>query len=228
MGRPQLIVFNTTDDRKVLTLPDGSQIQLEKASSISYTQHFGSSNRELTLTGEAFFNVNTDGKHPFVINTAAIKTTVLGTSFNMSVREGEAPKVVVVSGKIQVKAKAKGTATEDNAVILTANKEVVFNLSTNEPTIIDGTDDARFYAMKSAGKFSYKDVRISDIARDIERLYNVKIDVKESLAGCLWNGDLYPAEGLMQMLDFLTAPNSGSVKVIANEKEYMITGSCPK
>jgi transmembrane sensor len=90
-------VFATKSERQTLQLPDGSVVHLEKGSSITFPEYFGKKNREVTLKGEAFFEINHDAKHPFIISSSLINTTVLGTSFNMEVHEGNMARVVVVS-----------------------------------------------------------------------------------------------------------------------------------
>src|SRR5690606_18082388 len=64
-------------------LPDGSKVTLNSNSSISYTEGFTESTREIKLKGEAFFQVTKDPARPFIVHTGNIATTALGTSFNI-------------------------------------------------------------------------------------------------------------------------------------------------
>jgi len=75
-----------TTDFQTLQLPDGSTITLNAGSQIKYKKDFNTNHRSLTMTGEAYFDVQ-NGNTPFVIQTNQGQVTVLGTSFNVRSRE---------------------------------------------------------------------------------------------------------------------------------------------
>jgi ferric-dicitrate binding protein FerR (iron transport regulator) len=81
----ETLVTQTTDFR-TLQLPDGSTITLNAGSQIKYKKDFNADHRSLTMTGEAYFDVQ-KGNTPFVIQTNQGQVTVLGTSFNVRSRE---------------------------------------------------------------------------------------------------------------------------------------------
>ena len=81
----ETLVTQTTDFR-TLKLPDGSTISLNAGSQIKYKKDFNTDHRSLTMTGEAYFDVQ-NGNTPFVIQTNQGQVTVLGTSFNVRSRE---------------------------------------------------------------------------------------------------------------------------------------------
>ena len=81
----ETLVTQTTDFR-TLQLPDGSTITLNAGSQIKYKKDFNTDHRSLTMTGEAYFDVQ-NGNTPFVIHTNQGQVTVLGTSFNVRSRE---------------------------------------------------------------------------------------------------------------------------------------------
>jgi transmembrane sensor len=84
------------------TLPDGSLISLNKNSQLSYPSSFNGEQREVTLNGEAFFDVSHDAEHPFVIHTEMMDVKVLGTSFNVRAYPGgDSVHVSVNTGKVQ-------------------------------------------------------------------------------------------------------------------------------
>jgi len=86
-----------TEARTAVTLPDQSKIILNQGATLSYEEDF--SPRELTLTGEAFFEVTHDPANPFIIYTSATETKVLGTSFNINNTKNET-SVTVFTGKV--------------------------------------------------------------------------------------------------------------------------------
>ncbi|SEW42546.1 FecR family protein [Chitinophaga arvensicola] len=96
---------------KVIKLPDGSIVTLNENSELDYPATFQGKNREVSLKGEAFFEVVPDKSKPFLVRTGSIVTRVLGTSFNIKATGGTAPISVTVStGKVQVQ--------QDNKTVL--------------------------------------------------------------------------------------------------------------
>ena len=94
---------NPRGQKSISILPDGTKIHLNAESELIIDSLFGHSDRKVYLTGEAYFDVTENKSKPFVIWTKELKTTVLGTSFNIRSfeDEGEA-SIVVVSGNVKV------------------------------------------------------------------------------------------------------------------------------
>ena len=96
-----VIAMHSEESVLIDTLPDGSLVTLNKHSSLSYPEDFGSNTREVTLEGEAFFNVTPDRSKPFVIKANEASVRVVGTSFNVSSTD-ERTEVVVETGIVEV------------------------------------------------------------------------------------------------------------------------------
>lgn len=90
------------DDIRLLCLSDGTRVWLNENSEIGYPVQFAKNERLVTLKGEAFFEVKRDPSRPFIITSGTIKTTVLGTSFNVKAYDENKPEVNVRTGKVQV------------------------------------------------------------------------------------------------------------------------------
>jgi ferric-dicitrate binding protein FerR (iron transport regulator) len=102
------------------TLPDGSVITLNKRSSLHYNSSYNSKDRDVQLSGEAFFAVTPNRELPFIIRTGEVQVEVLGTSFN--VREApDKTEIIVETGKVRVK---KGNVT---AYLQAGEKAVLYN-----------------------------------------------------------------------------------------------------
>ena len=98
--------------RSDVLLPDGSRIRLNSASRVSYSTEYGKTNRDISLDGEAFFEVAKNAELPFVVSTGNISVEALGTKFNVrSYRDGD-ETVTIVEGKVLT------TAGESEAVLL--------------------------------------------------------------------------------------------------------------
>jgi ferric-dicitrate binding protein FerR (iron transport regulator) len=131
-GRQEQLSEVTTREgsRTNLYLPDGTRVWLNAASRITYAKDFGAAGaREVTLSGEAFFDVARNPARPFVIHTSRVDIKVLGTSFNIKSYPTEnTTEAVLVRGSIEVDIHNR------------ANKTVI--LKPNEKLIIDNDDSA--------------------------------------------------------------------------------------
>jgi ferric-dicitrate binding protein FerR (iron transport regulator) len=91
---------------RCITLPDGSKILLHKTARLDYSAGFTASRREVTLHGEAYFDIHKDTR-PFIVHSGAIRTTVLGTAFNINANDERDIVITVTKGKVKVE-NAKG------------------------------------------------------------------------------------------------------------------------
>ena len=85
-----------------VTLPDGSVVSLNEKSTIRYPKQFVGNERNVELTGEAFFQVKRDTLHPFIIKAADAHVKVLGTSFSVNTLNCNRVEVIVATGKVEV------------------------------------------------------------------------------------------------------------------------------
>lgn len=81
------VVTTRPDSRSMVTLPDGSTVWLNSASKIAYNKDYGEHRRDVTLTGEAYFDVTHDPKMPLVVHARGVAIVVLGTAFNVRAYE---------------------------------------------------------------------------------------------------------------------------------------------
>lgn len=102
---PAVAAQNLPADR-CITLPDGSKILLHKTARLDYKSGFTANRREVTLHGEAYFDIHKDTR-PFIVHTGAIRTTVLGTAFNINANDERDIVITVTKGKVKVE-NAKG------------------------------------------------------------------------------------------------------------------------
>lgn len=158
---------NKAGERKVIHLSDGSTIHLGAASQLQYPEQFTGATREITLRGEAFFDIATDPVHPFIIHTGTIATTVLGTSFKIAAFEGQPLVVAVATGKVSVADSSKG-----QLAILTAGKQVSWNHEQASLENIRAEDVAGW----QNGRLVFNNQTLQEVATTLERWYDVKID----------------------------------------------------
>ncbi len=114
------------------TLPDGTVVTLNKHASIKYPKNFSCDTREVTLDGEAFFNVTPNKSKPFIIHANEADVQVVGTSFNVKSSTAET-EVIVETGVVQVSKKQLG-------VILKPKEKATVKQSVEQP-VKEQTDD---------------------------------------------------------------------------------------
>lgn len=171
----QLILQETITrvaERKIITLADGSVIILNNDSKLKYPKVFNDTLREVYLEGEAFFEVAKNKLKPFVVKTGKLSVKVLGTSFNIKhYKADENINVVVATGKVGVKA-----AGNQNTWLLTPGNQLLYNkLTTN---VVQNLVDPSDYTAWKRSELIFKDERLEDICKRLERWYDVKITIR--------------------------------------------------
>lgn len=155
------------------TLPDGSRVQLNADSKIRYAKTFGEKERVVNLEGEAFFEVN-PGEIPFVVRTENARTSVLGTKFNVKFR-GEKTSVIVCSGRVRL---SSNKSNEGVTLIHDQKSEIT---STGNPMQAREVDAARALGWME-GVLVFENEPLRNVMREIERQYDVRIDLDKRLA----------------------------------------------
>lgn len=110
-----------------LTLPDGSQVWLNAASTIKYPSKFTGDARIVEISGEAYFDIRNDKQHPFKVRSKGQEIQVLGTAFNVAAYPGEAEtKTTLVEGKVRLTSASRSentTPSSNESVILSAGEQ---------------------------------------------------------------------------------------------------------
>ncbi|MCV9929786.1 FecR domain-containing protein [Flavobacterium sp. LS1R49] len=156
-----------------ITLADGTQIWLNAGSRLKYPNEFKGGTREVYLTGEAFFDVAKDKKHPFIIHTDKMDTKVLGTSFNVQAYpEQTTQEVSVLTGRVNV----KSTVTEEN-VYVTPGQKVIFKSKNNK---LKAFSDIPVNSISLWRKniIVFEDTPLPEVIATINRNYNVAIEIE--------------------------------------------------
>jgi ferric-dicitrate binding protein FerR (iron transport regulator) len=152
-------------------LSEGSKVTVNSNSRLTYPKKFQRDKREVTLKGEAFFEVAKDPERPFIINAGKIRVEVLGTSFNVKAYENlEQVEVVVSTGKVAVYSHDK----PDEKVVLVKGQKAIFYKSS---TKIEATlnEDINFASWKTK-EIIFEDTPMPEVIRIINEIY--KSDLK--------------------------------------------------
>lgn len=148
-------------------LPDGSEVQLNAGSSISYTPYWWKGNRTLQLEGEAFFKVKKGSK--FQVQSEQGKTEVLGTSFNIYAR-AEDYVVACQTGKVLV------TSPYQDSVYLLPQEKAIWR---NQRLEKEPQHPQEMAWRRQA--FSFDNVALSKVIKELERQYAIEITLAPNL-----------------------------------------------
>jgi transmembrane sensor len=166
------IVVKTTSERRQVQLPDGSIVYLAPNSNLQVSGDFGRQKRELSLTGEAFFDVKHDAKKPFIVSTANnLKVNVLGTSFNVYSRKNINEEIKVATGLV-------GVVGSNSTTFLKAGEQLNYSLTNNVAR--KSRVDARDAISLQNGTLYFSKSTTKQIAEKLERYYNIHIQVAPS------------------------------------------------
>lgn len=167
-GQRYIVVLTKNNQHREVILSDGSHVQLNCGSRIACYRNFSDTLRQLTLSGEAFFDITPDKSRPFVIQTENARVRVLGTKFNVWAREKKT-RVVVQKGTVALCASDQ----DSGKVILNKNQMSSIENSALPQKPISVKADSLIGWI--SGKLIFDRTPLSEIVRELERWYNVKI-----------------------------------------------------
>ncbi|MEN7547733.1 FecR domain-containing protein [Rapidithrix thailandica] len=167
------VVYTTeAGQKRTLKLGDGSRIVLNAGSGVSFVKGFSADKREVTLEGEAFFEVAHDSTRPFTVYAQGIATTALGTSFNVNAYSNQELKVALTSGKVSVKHTQLKSVEE---LILEPGE--LANFTAEKQTITKSTFHPKLETAWVEGVIYFENSSLEHMEKTLERWYGVEIDL---------------------------------------------------
>jgi transmembrane sensor len=184
--------------RRFINLPDGSSVILNENSQIEIAENFNSNGkREVYLMGEAYFDIIQDLKRPFIVHTGKLKTTVLGTAFNVKSSAGaKTVTVTVTRGKVEV--------GDENQIfnVITPNQQIVFNEKDNN--VVKNPVLAESYIKWTNEDIYFDDVSIKDVAKQLQEHFDVSILFStEMIKSCKFSATFLKSQSLIQILNVI-------------------------
>lgn len=154
-------------------LPDGSRISLNTRSVLNYPEQFAGDIREVSIFGEAFFEVQPDLFRPFIIHTSGLDIQVVGTSFNVEAYPGAGfVKVAVNTGKVLV---YPAGVTPEKGTMLQAGETATYSQASGK--ILKGVvDDLNFLSWKT-GVLTFRETRLADVFKALEKKYETTFTI---------------------------------------------------
>lgn len=185
-----------------LVLPDSTEVWLNSGSTIRYSQGFGVRDRKVSLSGEGHFKVSKDPSRPFSVQTDELLLTVLGTSFNFRNYRNDAELVVCLEeGRVSLINKLKN---EEEKFLDPDNRYVL-----DKRTGIGGIQSVSSSkeASWTRGRLYFNEALLTDIAKALERCYNVEITIEgEDLKDSRFYGDFSRSDqGIDEIIEALSS-----------------------
>ncbi|NUN99242.1 MAG: FecR domain-containing protein [Saprospiraceae bacterium] len=212
------VAINTgAGERKEVTLPDGSIVWMNELSRIAYSRDF--EKREVSLEGEAFFDVRKANGKTFIIRSGEALTTVLGTSFNVRAYPEEGGvEVTVKTGKVELKA----AEASEQRLLLAPGDAGVFQKREKQVIKIDQRGNNSDAWKTRSLKFD--DVPVANVVRVLERYFEVEIETtNEAILKCQFKMDALQnpkLEQIFQLMDFTM-----EVTATKQKDKYVLSGN---
>jgi transmembrane sensor len=167
---------NPAGQKSTIYLSDGTKVILNAQSKLVYNEQFGTEKREVSLVGEAFFEVTKDTNKPFIVKSADLVTTVLGTSFNVNAYpEKNETQVAVITGKVAVEATSIiNEANTAQKIYLLPSEMATYSASDN--TLIPSTFSPEEITSWKDGIIYFKNTDEKLVLNKLEKWYGVEIE----------------------------------------------------
>ena len=194
-----------------LALSDGSKVWLNSMTELRFPVAFTGEERKVYLTGEAYFEVAPNSKHPFIVVTEeGMEVKVYGTEFNMSTYQHGVVQTVLVSGKVGIRVNATGKE------VMLAPKQMAEYSEKTGMVRVEEADPYRYIAWKD-GEFVFERETIEEIMERLGRWYDVKVFYEnESLKQKRFTGVISRYENIEQVLRLIEGPATLRFEVKGN------------
>lgn len=192
---PDWVTIAADGSRCPYKLPDGTLVVLNRGS-LSYPEEFAANQREVTLSGEGWFEVAPDSASPFVVATGTLRLMVLGTKFYFdSQTAGEKATVVLEEGKVAL----YHIAREQDAVILAPGEKA----AVAHDEITKTTNTNKNYIAWKTGRITFSNQPLSEVTEVLSKVYEKQIVLSNSaLANCKLTADFDQAslDAILQII----------------------------
>lgn len=205
-GEATTTLYNTMTTAKgrqyQLVLADGTRVWLNAASSITYPVDFTGQERNVTVTGEAYFEVSKNPHRPFnvTVNNGATVVQVLGTHFNINAYADE-PSITTTLLEGQVKISAYGQSK-----LLKVGQQAQTKAGEAKIDIENSADISSVVAWKDH-YFSFTDTDLPTIMREVARWYDLSVVYRGKMPEGTYSGKIERKLTLRQVLNLLQADN---------------------
>lgn len=214
LGQPQQReqTYTNWGGKSLVSLPDGSRVWLHTVTSLAYNTDFESEDRQVNVTGEAYFEVAPNKRKPFVVQTDGMKIIVHGTKFNVeSFPESENTFVSLIEGSVSLETNAEKR-------FLVPGETATFNKKSHSLHIEKG--DVEFSRSWADNQMVFNRKSLGYVCRFLSKWYNVNIDLAPELADKYMYTFTLRDEPLEEILRLMSRINP--IEYRFNEKNLLI------
>lgn len=199
-----------TEHKKII-LPDGSTVILNNNSTLEYPEKFTGATRTVTLKGEGYFDILHNPATPFIVQSGKLKTTVLGTAFNIkSGKDGNEIIVTVTTGKVSVSDEEKVLG------ILTPNEQMVFHTDEKKPDLVK-VQAAEIVQWQKNDLF-FENITMEQAAEILSQKFNTRITFSNDEGkNCRFTATFLKGESLDEIMKVITSFNDAAYKILPGE-----------
>jgi ferric-dicitrate binding protein FerR (iron transport regulator) len=159
-------------NRMRIILPDSTSIWLNNETKLRYASNFGKGNREVELSGEGFFDVHHDARHPFIVKVGEQKIKVLGTRFSVNAYpEDKFIETSLIEGSVAFESKPMANGNTD--FLLKPGYRLTYNKENSK--ITTQRIQSSYYQYWEKGVYAFKDESFESLAVKIKRIFNVEV-----------------------------------------------------
>lgn len=204
-------------ERKNVTLEDGTTVELNVASRLRVLEVFDAERREVTLEGEAFFDVAHDPDRPFLIRSGDAIVQVLGTAFSIEAYpEEDQVTVVVTEGRVSLRA---ATQPEVGATVLTPGD--LGQLAVHATEVTRQRVDTNDYLGWRQGVLLFRGTPLSAVARQLARWHDVNFTFEDEQLAALRLDATFEDQPLSEILDTIVAALDISYQIEGQQITFM-------
>ncbi len=195
-----------------MALADGSHVWLNAGSSITYPIAFVGNDRNVTITGEAYFEIAHDQLKPFKVSKGETTIEVLGTHFNVNAYEDEDDiKVTLLEGSVKVTSDQQSLTIQPNQQAVVAAGNVLLNTKVDVEEVM---------AWKN-GRFEFTGNDVESVMRQVSRWYDVQIVYEGIKPVANFRGGIGRTENVSQVLKMLELTETVKFKI--EDKKVIVT-----
>ena len=200
-----------------LVLSDGTRVFVNAMSKLVFPVRFSGNKREITLEGEAYFEVAKDKSKPFIVTIKGVQVEVLGTSFNIKAYPDDNHSfTTLVEGKVKL---SSGNQTSDG-YFLEPDHQAVYDPTSGRMVI--NKVDARQIVQWTSGRYSFTNETLEEIMKTLSRWYDFNCRFQdEALKKIRFEGGLNKYESINPILDIIN--ETGKVKVTVKGKDVLFS-----
>ena len=195
-----LQTVSTLAETRTVTLPDQTEIVLNRYSSLTYPERFRGKDRKVQLQGEAYFEVSKDAAHPFKVEAGAIIIQVLGTHFNVEAYpEDTQVKTTLLEGSVSVSLIGKA----EESLILSPNESAIYNKDKKSLTLHTENNASEEIIWRN-GTLLFKSIPLQEIVRQLSNAFHTDIRIEDAdLQNYRMTGTFSDGETLEEILSLL-------------------------